>query len=108
MKADSQDTSEPKQPGATKSLTGVWTRKNVFNPDTIKKSRITLWERVRLLFHRSYRSFDSGKDVSTVVRYKRMNDKIYALKVTHIKHSRGTDLLAPDHTPSTGPKEAQS
>ena len=60
----------------------VWTRKNLFDPETIKKSmQITPKERLKLLFHRTKTSYDWDENLSVLTRYKVMDGKIYVLSV---------------------------
>lgn len=63
----------------------TWTKQNLFDPKTIAKSRITFWERLRLLFHKTFISLDSEDGTHTLTRYKQMKGKIYVLKVEQLR-----------------------
>lgn len=56
----------------------TWTRQQLFDPETIQKSKtIKPTERLRLLFHRSKYAIEDG----TLIRYKIMKGVAYVLEV---------------------------
>lgn len=67
-----------------KKMIRVWTKTNMFDPATIRKSTtISLKNRVRLLFRRTKFSTDSSKDGTALTRYKQMDGVIYVLDVQY-------------------------
>lgn len=61
-----------------------WTRRNMFDPKTIKVSMtITKLDKFKLLFRRKQHSYDVSKDGTALTTYKRMNGMIYVLDVDY-------------------------
>lgn len=68
----------------------TWSRKNLFDPATIKKSMtITKWERVKLILQLAKYSLDSDDNVTTITKYKIMNGRIYILEVNRREKTTG-------------------
>ena len=65
-----------------KSYMSVWTKQNLFDPATIRKStQTTTKQKIQLLFKRPHYSFDSSKDGSALTKYKMIGTTAFILDV---------------------------
>lgn len=68
----------------SKTTKSIWTKRNLFDPTTIRKSMdISFKDKLRLLLRRSKYSFDTSDDGNALTRYKIIDKTAYILDVKY-------------------------